>query len=192
MVMTQDPELAAIGVITDALGQLEDEQARTRVLRYANERFGIVGQGPHRTQHMPPVSEQSGGTQRARAEVAEPDFAVFVDLFDAVNPATDVDRALVAGYWLQCCRNQSSWGGQEANNLLKDMGHGIRNITTATTSAQRHKPALIRQVSKTGKAQQARKSYKLTTAGVERVRNMIGLAGAVPAALADNGEEQSA
>ncbi len=69
------------------------------------------------------------------------------------------------------------------------MGHGVGNITTALTNAQKHKPALVRQTSKSGKSRQARKTYKLTTAGVKYVREKVGLSGAVPAALADSGED---
>ncbi len=144
-------------------------------------------------QVAPQVPEQAGGgSQQSRVEIAEPSFPGFVDLFDKASPATNVDRALVAGYWQQCCMKQASWTGQQANNLLKDVGQPVANITTATNNAQKQRPALIRQISKTGKAQQGRKTYKLTTAGVARVRGMLGLSGAVPPALTDNGEEQSA
>jgi hypothetical protein len=105
---------------------------------------------------------------------------------------TDFDRVLVAAYWLQGCAKQASWGGLQVNNLLKDLGHGVRNVTTALNSAQKHKPALVRQMSKSGKSQQARKTYKLTTAGVTRVRKKLGLSGAIPTALADNGGDESA
>lgn len=191
--MTQDPEIEAIGVITTALGQLEDEQARARVLRYANERFGAVGRESRWPQHPPQDPERVAGAPRwPPADAAEPDFPEFVDLFDAANPATDLDRALVAAYWLQCCTKQASWGGLQVNNLLKDLGHGLSNVTTAMNNAQKHKPALVRQMAKSGKARQARKTYKLTTAGVTHVRKKLGLSEAVPPALADNGEDESA
>jgi hypothetical protein len=189
--MTEDLELEAIRAIASALGKLQDEQARVRVLGYANARFGGPDQEPRGIQRSLQVAGQAGNGQ-SRADMAEPSFPAFVDLFDKASPATNVDRALVAGYWLQLCSKQASWTGQQANDLLKDLGHGLDNITNATNTAQRHKPALIRQISKTGKSQQARKTYKLTTAGVARVREMLGLSGTVPSALVDNGEEQSA
>jgi hypothetical protein len=189
--MTEDLELEAIHAIANALSKLQDDQARVRVLGYANARFGGADQEPRRTQHALQVAGPAGNGS-SRADMAEPSFSEFVDLFDKASPATNVDKALVAGYWLQLCSKQVSWTGQQANNLLKDLGHGLSNITNATNTAQSHKPALIRQISKSGKAQQARKAYKLTTAGVARVREMLGLSGAVPPALEDNGEEQSA
>jgi hypothetical protein len=191
--MTQDPEIEAIGLITTALGQLEDEQARARVLRYANERFGAGDPEPRRPQNRPPVLVQPGvSTGLPPADTAEPNFPEFVDLFDAANPATDVDRALVAAYWLQCSTKQTSWTGLEVNNLLKNLGHGLGNVTTAMNNSQKQKPALVRQMTKSGKARQARKTYKLTTAGVTHVRKKLGLSEAVPPALADNGEYESA
>jgi hypothetical protein len=139
------------------------------------------------------VAEQPIGVpQRPRVETSEQNFDTFVELFDKVNPATNVDKAVVAGYWLQCCIRQASWTGQQANDLLKNVGHPVGNITTATTNAQKQRPALIRQASKTGKAQQGRKTYILTPPGVARVRGMLGLSGSVAPALADNGDEQSA
>jgi hypothetical protein len=191
--MTIDPEIEAIGVVTTALGQLEDEQARARVLRYANERFGASDPEPRQPQYLPPAPKQfevpPGPTP---SEAAEANFAEFVDLFDAANPTTDVDRALVAAYWLQSCKNEPSWGALRVNSLLKDLGHGLSNVARALTDAQKRKPALVRQISKSGKAQQARKTYKLTTAGVADVRKKLGMSGAVPPALADNGGDQGA
>jgi hypothetical protein len=189
--MTEDLELEAIGAVTSALTKLPDEKARVRVLDYANARFGVVDQEPPKAQRVLQVAQQAvGGPQRPRVETSEQNFPAFVDLFDKANPATNVDKALVAGYWLQCCIKQASWTGQQANNLLKDVGHPVGNITTATNNAQKQRPALVRQISKTGKAQQGRKTYKLTTAGVARVRGMLGLSEVVPPALADNAEEQ--
>jgi hypothetical protein len=106
--MTQDPEIEAIGVITTALGQLEDDQARARVLHYANERFGAGGP----ELRLPPAPKQfEVPSGPALPEAGEPNFPGFVDLFDAASPATDVDKALVAAYWLQGCKQQASWGG---------------------------------------------------------------------------------
>ena len=193
MTEDEDLELEAIRTVTAVLKKLQDEQVRVRVLDYANARFGGPGQESRRSQGALQVAEQAvGGSRSSRAENGEKNFAAFDDLFDKANPETNVDKSLVAGYWLQCCIKQPSWTGQQANNLLKEMGHAVGNITTATNSAQKQKPALVRQISKTGKAQQGRKTYKLTTAGVARVRGMLGLSGTVPAALADNNDEQSA
>jgi hypothetical protein len=189
--MSTDPEIDAMATISATLAGLADEQARARVLRYANERFGVsaqsvpelqrTAQGQHREEKAPAALRQGSP--------AEPIFSEFADLFDAVSPATDMDKAVTAAYWLQCCMAQASWGGFRVNSLLKDMGHGVGNVTTALTGAQQHKPALVRQTSKSGKSRQARKTYKLTTSGVKYMREKLGMHGAVPAALADSGED---
>ncbi len=92
-------------------------------------------------------------------------YAAFVDLFDQANPKTEPERALVGGYWFQEISGHPSFDAQEVNNALKDVGHGIGNVTQALNSLQNRKPALVRQMSKSGKTKQARKKYKLTTAG---------------------------
>jgi len=189
--MTNDPELEAIGSITAALAQLEDDQARARVLRYANERFGALSREEHRSLRPAQEQEHAAGAPPRQLSVApaDPAFAEFADLFDAADPASDLDKTMTGAYWIQCCEGAGSWGSYRVNNLLKDMGHGVGNVTRALTSAQSHKPALVRQTAKSGRSQQARKTYKLTTAGVKYVREKLGLSGTVPAALADRGED---
>ena len=189
--MTNDPELEAIGSITAALTQLEDDQARARVLRYANERFGVLSREGHRSLRPAQEQEHAAGAPRRQLPVAPADrtFDDFADLFDTADPTSDLDKAMTGAYWIQCCIGEASWGAYRVNNLLKDMGHGVVNITTALTSAQKHKPARVRQTAKSGRSRQARKTYKLTTAGVKYVREKVGLSGTVPVALADSGED---
>ena len=96
-------------------------------------------------------------------DASERSFEHFVDLFDAVDPKSDVDKALTGAYWLQVVSKQDSWQSLRVNNLLKDMGHGVANVTSALRTAQERKPALVRQVNKSGRSQQSWKTYKLTT-----------------------------
>jgi len=99
-----------------------------------------------------------------------------VDLFDNVNPKFEMEKALTAAYWFQEVWNHGSWQAQSLNNILKDVGHGIGNITDALDRAQRCKPALVRQMAKAGRSRQARKTYKLTTAGLQFIGGRIGAA----------------
>jgi hypothetical protein len=46
-------------------------------------------------------------------------------------------------------------------------------LPTLLGALQGRKPALVRQVAKSGRTRQARKKYKLTTAGISAVRAMI-------------------
>jgi hypothetical protein len=54
------------------------------------------------------------------------------------------------------------------------LGHGLINITAALDDLREAKPALVLQVGKSGKSRQARKTYKLTIAGIKSVEEMIG------------------
>jgi hypothetical protein len=103
-------------------------------------------------------------------------------LFDSAAPKTDPERALVGGYWFQSVRDRADFQAQEVNTALKDVGQGIGNITEAFSALQERSPALVRQVAKSGRTRQARKKYKLTTAGTSAVRQML-------ARSSGNGEE---
>jgi hypothetical protein len=160
-----DNEITAMQVVADALQDL-DPDARERVLRWNAERFQIQLAGPPLN-----VSRGQTGVLDAREVPSDPTFRDFVDLFDAATPRTDVDKALVGAYWLQMVQGSQSWASQSVNNLLKDTGNGLSNVTASLSKAQTKKPALVRQVSKSGRTAQARKQYKLTTAGIAAVRS---------------------
>jgi hypothetical protein len=189
-----DPEIEAMGNVVAALDRLgDDNDARVRVLRWAADRYGVqiapaepvklsAGMLDGLAEDKPPRSADA-------RDAAEPTFGQFVDLFDAIDPRSDVDKALTAAYWLQVVSKQSSWQSLRVNNLLKDMGHGVGNVTSALRSAQERKPALVRQVHKSGRSAQSWKTYRLTTAGMSYMRRKLGLAQAVPAALQDQGED---
>jgi hypothetical protein len=192
-----DPEIEAMSAVASALEALEADETRTRVLRWAAERYAVSlplntrDSAPEprgdRKNDDPPADTNGGRTPPFRED---PVFDDFVDLLDAVDPKSDTDKALTGAYWLQVVQRQPSWQAIRVNNLLKDTGHGISNITTSMTALQSRKPALVRQMAKSGKSQQARKTYKLTTSGVAHVRQKLGLGTAVPASLADHGEEE--
>jgi hypothetical protein len=182
--------------VSAALEGLEDDDARARVLRWAAERYGVItgndgkGRGRESQRGESNDSDVEASTESERERpLDDPTYEDFVDLFDAIDPKTDPDRALAGAYWLQVVQKNGSWQGGQVNSLLRDLGHGVGNITTAMTSLQTRKPALVRQMSKSGRSKQARKTYKLTTSGVAYVREKLGLGSAVPAALADHGED---
>lgn len=166
MASTDDAELAAMSTIVGALDSLSDE-VRSRVLLWAAGRYGVApaASGTHRQgQQETPQDELRNSSRR---------FEDFADLFDRADPETEVDRALVAGYWFQVVQGENELDAQALNNALKDMGHGITNITRALTTAQAAKPALVRQIQKSGKTQQARKKYRLTTQGIRAAERMM-------------------
>jgi hypothetical protein len=188
-----DPEIEAMGQVVAALDKLGNNDARARVLRWASDRYGVplAVSGPARPETGTFDGRVDDMAPRGAdiREASEPVYEAFVDFFDAVDPKSDVDKALTAAYWLQVFSKQPSWQSLRVNNLLKDMGHGVANVTSALRTAQERKPALVRQVHKSGRSQQSWKTYKLTTSGVSHVRRRLGLPQTVPVALQDQGEE---
>lgn len=159
-------EITAMKVVAEALSKL-DADATARVLQWAGGRFGVA------------VTTKGAGVRRGmedgkegRADAAQ--FSTFADLYAATGPKTDADRALVAGYWFQFCQGEEDFPSQTLNSSLKNLGHGISNITQALETLKAQSPALVMQVRKSGTSQQARKKYKLTAAGKKAVEMLIG------------------
>jgi hypothetical protein len=117
--------------------------------------------------HAPP-DKPRGGSDGDDGELED-----IADLYDAANPKTDAKRALIAGYWLSVGEGKTEFTGQAANTHLKNLGHGVSNITVALSQLKGQKPSLVMQTAKSGKSKQARKKYKLTTAGVSEVKAML-------------------
>jgi len=157
-----------MGAVSAALSDLENE-ATARVIEWAAKRYGVA---------ITATADRKGqvGSSNDGAGYVGVQYKHFVDLFDAAGPNTDAERALVATYWFQEIRHQPSFQAQELNNALKDVGHGVGNITDALSSLQNRKPALVRQMAKSGRARQARKTYKLTTAGMNALQTMVSAA----------------
>ncbi len=161
-----DEEIAAMQAVSAALHPI-DEDARGRVLRWAAEKYGGA------TRQQEPLSVQNGGRDHGLADVRDQRYADVSDLVDAAKPAGGPEFAVAVAYWLQVIGGKATWGGADVNNILKDLGRGLANITKTLTSLTKRKPALVMQTAKSGRAQQARKSYKLTTAGVAYVERML-------------------
>ncbi len=161
--MAGDAEVEAMTGIVTVLGDL-DEESRARVLRWAAERYGVqLGQG-----------KRDRGSKGAALEYqSEEEFEDVASLYDAANPHTDAEKAIVVGYWFQVVEGRNELGSQEINTQLKHLGHGVKNITSALTDLMQRKPRLVIQVQKSGRTQQARKKYKITTEGLKFVRRLI-------------------
>lgn len=166
-----DAEFDAMQAIYQALEPLE-EAARSRVLRYIAARLDIIDltQARPKADAPPNGFDEETASERARAEA--PKYNSLAELADATQPITNADKALVAGYWLQVCQAADSFDAFSANKELKHLGHGVSNITMAIDALRNHKPSLVLQLKKSGRSQQARKTYKLTTAGVKSVEDM--------------------
>lgn len=160
-------ELTAMKAVAEALSGL-DSEATTRVLQWASGRFGVA---------IAPRGKNLQGSTQTQADDGVPSerqFASLADLYVAANPVTDADRALVAGYWHQFVESQEDFESQTINSALKNLGHGVTNITRALEALKAQSPSLVMQVRKSGSTQQARKKYKLTGAGKKAVDLLIG------------------
>ncbi len=167
---TEDLEISAMSQVSSALADLDDD-ARARVLDWAAKRYDVTLAPARRVDSRRSVEGEDG--EGDGNDVASAEFSVFADLFDGAGPRTEHDRALVGGYWFQVVHGNADFQGQQVNDALKDVGHGVSNITEALGRLQNRTPALVRQVAKAGRTRQARKKYKLTTAGVTAVRAML-------------------
>lgn len=167
-----DPEFSAMNVLYAALEPL-DSEARKRVVAYIVARLGMTHGGPKSSDSGP---IDLGGDQEPDLENETniaPKYGTLAELCDATHPTTAAHKALVAGYWLQVCQGGESFDGFSANKELKHLGEGVANITVAMDALKSQKPALALQLKKSGKSQQARKVYKITTAGIKAVEAMI-------------------
>jgi len=61
-------------------------------------------------------------------------------------------KALVGGYWLQVCQGNGSFPSRDVNELLKNHGHPVSNITRAFDVLRESKPAYAAQLEKSGRA----------------------------------------
>lgn len=184
--MTDDTlaaELRAMQNLASALTDLDPDATR-RVLKWAADRYHV--------EPPPPVAAPEPEPLPPPAPVAarEPAFGDFADLFDAANPESGVENALVAGYWFQAVQKHTELDSQQLNSALKNLGRPSSNITRDLDSLMTRTPRLVIQVRKDGNTKQARKRYKLTTEGIRSVERMLTRSGrgdAVPQQSAAEG-----
>ncbi|QIS15035.1 hypothetical protein [Nocardia arthritidis] len=172
-----DLEIEAMGKVSRALSELDDD-ARGRVIRWVAERHNIsLGPSPKKTGL---ASVSSGPDDEFdRNEIDEgiaaeaSNWEHFAELYSASGASTHPAGMLVAAYWVQVLKGQDSFGSLELNKLLKDLGHGVTGTSKVMSTLIAKKPSLILQLKKSGKSQQARKTYRLTDAGKKTVEQMI-------------------
>jgi hypothetical protein len=162
-----DPELDAMSSVNRALDVLEPP-ARERVLNWAAAKWDV------------PLGSPKGATRDTAPNIEHGDgrgFADVADLVHAAQPSNGPQRALVVAYWFQEMQGREGWSGADINSTLKNMGMGLANVTDTLNSLKAKKPALVMQVGKAGRSHQARKTYKLTSAGIRQVSEMLASAG---------------
>jgi hypothetical protein len=173
--MTEQPEIidaefVAMQAVYSALKPL-NPQIRGRVINSVVSLLDVSSKAI-----TPPTANTGEVAEEAAIEQEQesaPKYETFADLYDASTPTSTPQKALLAGYWLQVCQEAQSFDGHSVNKELKNLGHGLSNVTNAVEALKTQKPALALQLAKSGKTQQARKTYKITVAGIKAVEAMI-------------------
>ncbi len=169
-----DAEVAAIQAVVEALSPLETD-SRQRVLEYVAARFGSTVQRARSDSQQDAATRDEDESLEGRRKSAEgPSFETLAELFDAARPRSNPDKALVAAYWVQVCRGSESFASASINKELKNLGHGLSNVTDAINGLKKRKPAPVVQLKKSGKSRQARTIHKVTDTGIRTVEKMIG------------------
>lgn len=173
--MTNKPttEFEAFQQVHNALVDL-DEDMRARVISSVSTLLGIGAPAVAPAKlGAPPAGEDDTDFDAADTELTEQTFTEFAELHAAADPHSNADKALVAGYWLQVCQGADNFTGHAVNAELNHLGHRLVNVTNALSALIGAKPQLVLQTRKSGKTQQARKTYKLSAEGIKRVKDMI-------------------
>lgn len=181
--MIDDPELAALNTAYTALKDL-DPDAVARNLNWIATRLGVavplkpaVGStakaglpGSLSQTQTPAAPERDTAPSEQRTDPTEffnsPTAAEFLARFH--NPS-DKERVLIVAAYLQKSRQTKDLTGFLINKELKNIGHGLKNITAVTTQWQQDRPQKLIQLRKSGSSQQAQKTLKVTEEGLKWV-----------------------
>lgn len=174
-----DAEFAAMQSVYTTLASLE-AAAQQRVLDYVTNRLGLTAQSrpsaraEARAENAADPDAGDDVSNSTAGVTGTSDYGSLAELYDAAQPKSQSDKALVCGYWLQICQGAENFDAFSVNKELKNLGQGVPNITSALDVLKAQKPALALQLKKAGKSRQARKTYKVTVAGIKAVEAMIG------------------
>jgi hypothetical protein len=154
--------------ITAALSTLGPEEIG-RVLQWAVKRFNVAAKVAT-TKEAGMINDEQGASAQAT-------YKNFHELFDAANPETAAQKALVGAYWFQVVQQQEEFDSHQVNNELKNLGHVSKNITRDLNFLMGSTPRQVMQVRKEGSGKMARKRSKLTREGIKEVERMISAGG---------------
>jgi hypothetical protein len=157
-----EAEVRAISEIGRLLSNLPPE-ARRRVLLWAVE-FAEVDLTGART---------SAGVVRGPNRQEQDLPADLAQLIEWAAPTKELEHALLACYFHTIVKREASVDGATINAELGRMGRRSSNITKALTHLIDKSPSLVILVGRTGRGKNARKQYRVTSAGVAQVRAMI-------------------
>jgi len=164
-----DSEIAAMQNIAKALEDL-DADARSRVLSWAADRFDAsistpsagasgTGSGAESTRELTSEEHQGPGLG----------FATLAELLAVADPKTEADKVLVSAYWLQEVEGEKVQS-QPVNKALKDLGHPVSDMPREFDKLIARRPQVVLQLKKAGSTRQARKTFKVTKAGIDQIK----------------------
>ncbi|MBY0511409.1 MAG: hypothetical protein K2P94_14810 [Rhodospirillaceae bacterium] len=165
-------DLKALETILNTLEPLAQDE-RERVLRWAMEKLGI---------HSMNVGRPGGGAQISTTMIdaafeKHPDgFQTAGDFLAAASPTTEADRVLCVAVYLQDFSETPdtiTLSGKQINDVLKNLGHGVKNITDSINTLKTRKPQHMIQTKKSGRSKQAWKEYRVTRAGIDHAYRLI-------------------
>ena len=162
--MAQDDELGVMSVVYEELMKIDDE-AKQRVLDWVAGKFSL----------RPSKNAIESTKMSAGESISIESFSSVADAFTAASPEIDRDKALIVAAFLQRNQAKDEITGYEINNELRQLGHGLKNVTDAINQMMDRKPKLMMQVKKEGKTKQARKKYKVTIEGFKAVQHMLAV-----------------
>lgn len=158
-------ELGAMQTIADALNPLDDG-SRKRVFHWAHDFFNIdegrVEAAPSSSMTLEDPMLNSGSR-----------FETFGELYSAVDPLTQEDKALTAAYWLQVVLDNESWQSADVQKELRELGYPLTNVADSLSSAVGKRPQRVIQLKKSGSSRQARKTFKLSDAGKRYIEERL-------------------
>lgn len=166
-------EIDIMRKIAQMLNELEPGQ-QARVVRWICDKYGNHDRLSPSTRKESVDSAADSEDLRAKKQIKKTQYPQnFPDYYQLVHPETDAERALISAYWLQIIQGKESVRALDVNNLLKELGHQVNNITRAFDHLQTKSPQLIIQVRKKGKSQQSRKRYRVTAAGRQFIEEQL-------------------
>jgi hypothetical protein len=168
--MAMSKELTAMVQVEQALIDLSEEE-RGRVLSWAGSRFGVNIAAVKVDRQKATDSIEHEKDHEAREAPSE--TGSLAEFYDLASPASDGEKALTVGYWIQFKEGVTELEAQRINSELKHLGHGIGNVTRALDWLKAQKPALMIQKRKEGTTKQARKKFVVTNEGKKHVEKMI-------------------
>jgi hypothetical protein len=179
--MSTEPEIMAMDECYRALGQIDDK-GKIRVIQWLIGRFDLSPNGKSAFQQIDDVetihvlashADSNGSNAKINAASLIEEFESVADIFAACDPKTDADKVLVVGAFLQIKNKWADFAGFDVQKELKNLGHGVTNITVSTGILEDKKPKLLIQTKKEGKSKQSRKKYKVTVEGINYVSQLL-------------------